>query len=125
MSAVQLTEVWQEVATLCAVSVAVGGLGVYVFQRGGKETRVSITASTAQNHAATALKEVQTLREEFHRHEVFDTQQFAELKATASEAIRAVVSTEARLSKSIDDLRNEIRGMRDEVVKAVTNGGHR
>lgn len=141
-------------STMSSIAIATGGAGsllTYIFGRGGKaallrkqvddftqnvkENRERIDAFGQENRRRIEAFEVELtkMREDFHDHTLADAAAFAKLESVASEAHRATVASEVRLTTAIENLggRLDAMGKRfDEFVNvALTrmngNGGTR
>jgi hypothetical protein len=121
--------------TWASIGIATGALGsavTWIWSRGGKAALLAREVADAKTDAGDALKKVDNfgeditkLREDFHEHMLKDAAAFAKLESIATEASRATIASEVRLTTAIENLggRMDAMGRRfDDVIGLMMKG---
>jgi hypothetical protein len=110
---------WQMVAAVAVTSTAIGVFGRHFY---GWATREGSIASQSQNAlalATAAIAKVELLtREVADRGERYASQ-FARVEAAASGAVQAQLAAEGRMTRAIEDVGREVKGMSDRIDRVL------
>lgn len=102
---------WQAIAALAAACVAAGATGRHIYGWINHESTVAARANSAEGLATAAIAKLEMFGRELSDHRVEDAKQFARLETMTTEASRAQLAAETRMTNAIQEVSRELRAM--------------
>lgn len=99
------------VAAVAAMSVAAGAFGRHFYGWATRESNITSKVESALNLATAALAKLELFSRELADHRIEDARQFARIEAMASEASRAQVNAEGRMTRAIEEVGDKLDAM--------------
>lgn len=97
------------IGVVVAVLVAASGLATWLLTRGGREASYVAQAKNAETLAITATANYNLLLNRLHDHETKSAVLFERLEGMTQSTSAATITSENRLSKSIDELKDTMK----------------
>lgn len=108
------------VGVVVAIVVAAGGVATWLLMRGGREASYIAQAKNAENLAIAATANYNLLLDRLHTHETKSAVLFERLEGLTQSTSAATITSENRLSKSIDELKDTMKDFINRFDQALT-----
>jgi hypothetical protein len=110
---------WQMVAAIAVGSTAIGALARHLYGWATRDSSVASMAQTAQATAALAVAKIELLQREVTAEQIKNAGLFSEIKAMASSAMQGQLAAEGRMTRAIEDVGREVKGMSDRIDRVL------